>query len=431
MKTRTNYEGIKVGKLTVLKKVPAPPHIKIKGSTYYLCLCECGKKITIGSGNITTYISHAESGIGRPHSCGCGRMITETGMKIGKLTLLEKVLIHTDNLPRRKGSNGAKKRRNKVHYNCRCECGNTKLIQADLLIKNLRHKTDKNIPISCGCIRKHDINDIIGKKLGDTTICSIYKSGKFSAYSVYECRCKCGRMFTRGRTALLDYIKKDKTTRCDHCTYNMEIFKIGDTIGKLTVLDILNKKKSKFKYDIYDYKCRCECGNEIIRSKKQLVTRATEKYEKSCGCEITRQRLSNVKRYNGIPIKYLTSIKDGAKNRELEYSVSDEYVSNLYHKQNKKCALTGKNISFYCDSKNGKTNASLDRINNDKGYIEGNLQWVDTNINMLKLSWGVDEFKRMCDEVSKFNSANGTSSKKGVKKQNIKIKSDDNMFFQF
>ena len=50
---------------------------------------------------------------------------------------------------------------------------------------------------------------------------------------------------------------------------------------------------------------------------------------------------------------------------------------------------------------------------------------------MLKLSWGVDEFKRMCDEVSKFNSVKGTSSKKGVKKQNTKIKSDDNMFFQF
>src|SRR6185436_10165558 len=43
--------GVKVGKLKVLKEVERPSHLSKKDrSVYYLCECECGKKIIVRSG---------------------------------------------------------------------------------------------------------------------------------------------------------------------------------------------------------------------------------------------------------------------------------------------------------------------------------------------------------------------------------------------
>lgn len=431
--TRTNYEGMKVGKLNIIQKVPAPSHIKRKGPTYYECRCDCGKTTIVNSSNLTNFIKWEKNGkfTKRPRSCGCGAIHLSTGMVVGKLTLLDKVSIHTDNLPKRNGVKykGTKKRRHKVHYNCRCECGNKKLVQADLLIKNIRYKTEQNAPLSCGCVRKATIDDIVGKAVGNTIIREVKRTCIHTNKTIYECKCGCGNLFTRGRASILYYIRENKEFQCESCSTSAKMFKIGDVIDKLKIMEFIDKIKPRYKSDIYDYKCRCVCGNEIIKTKYQLNTYANQKYEKSCGCETKKQKLLNIKKYKSIPISYLDSIKNGAKERNIEHTVSDDYVSELYHKQNKKCALTGKNIWFFCDLENSgrKTNASLDRIDNDRGYIEGNVQWVDKKINMFKLAWGVEEFKQMCKEVAEFN----YGYKKNRKRDDSNIADIANAFFEF
>jgi hypothetical protein len=45
--------------------------------------------------------------------------------------------------------------------------------------------------------------------------------------------------------------------------------------------------------------------------------------------------------------------------------------------------------------------ASLDRIDSSKGYIEGNLQWVHKNINMLKGNMLDNTFIEWCHKISK------------------------------
>lgn len=60
------------------------------------------------------------------------------------------------------------------------------------------------------------------------------------------------------------------------------------------------------------------------------------------------------------------------------------------------CALTGWEISISYDSRT----ASLDRIDNSKGYIKGNIQWVHTMVNMCRNKYTLEKFIEMCKSVA-------------------------------
>ena len=64
--------------------------------------------------------------------------------------------------------------------------------------------------------------------------------------------------------------------------------------------------------------------------------------------------------------------KASAELRSIEWNVSFDYLADLLIEQDFKCALTG----FPIEAMNVNNNASLDRIDSSKGYVEGNLQWV-------------------------------------------------------
>lgn len=46
-----------------------------------------------------------------------------------------------------------------------------------------------------------------------------------------------------------------------------------------------------------------------------------------------------------------------------------------------------------------ETTASLDRIQNDKGYIEGNVQWVHKDINRMKNIFEQNYFIDICKKI--------------------------------
>ena len=56
---------------------------------------------------------------------------------------------------------------------------------------------------------------------------------------------------------------------------------------------------------------------------------------------------------------------------------------DLFEKQGKKCNLTDLPIGLFVDDNTNRT-ASLDRIDNTKGYIKGNVQWIHKDINYMK-----------------------------------------------
>jgi hypothetical protein len=97
-------------------------------------------------------------------------------------------------------------------------------------------------------------------------------------------------------------------------------------------------------------------------------------------------------------------LKKEQKNRGYSICVDIKYVWNLYLQQNKKCALSGLPIEFaIANKKSSETTASLDRINSTKGYVEGNIQWVHKNINIMKNVYEQNYFIFLCKLIAENN----------------------------
>lgn len=71
----------------------------------------------------------------------------------------------------------------------------------------------------------------------------------------------------------------------------------------------------------------------------------------------------------------------------------------LFEKQNRKCALTGEELTFSKKNNEYDGTASLDRIDSSKGYTLDNVQWVHKKINMMKWDLKQDEFISWCKKV--------------------------------
>lgn len=138
--------------------------------------------------------------------------------------------------------------------------------------------------------------------------------------------------------------------------------------GKLFVLDKVENDKNGY----IKYRCLCECGNETIVYKSNLIRGHT----KSCGCDrsknaknlFTKHGLSGTRIHRiWIEMKhrcYLLSDTNYKKYGAKGITVCDEWKNDF--------------LSFYnWAMKNGyDQNLTLDRINNDKGYCPENCRWT-------------------------------------------------------
>lgn len=144
--------------------------------------------------------------------------------------------------------------------------------------------------------------------------------------------------------------------------------------------------------------CRCgRCGCTVLVQGNNLISGNST----TC-CADKKKSGSEHHSWTGyaeIKGGYWGSLRRDAKRRGLEFKVSIEYVWGLYLKQDRKCALSGRTIAMQVK---GKTypEASLDRIDSTKGYIEGNLQWVHKRVNRLKMDMTDEEFISLCRSVA-------------------------------
>lgn len=115
-------------------------------------------------------------------------------------------------------------------------------------------------------------------------------------------------------------------------------------------------------------------------------------------------RHHNWRGYGEISQSQFGDIRYGAKDRNIEFNITIEYLWELFLKQDRLCALSGVLLTFSASSARywENTTASLDRINSDIGYIVGNVQWVHKLINVMKMSLSQDEFLYWCNLVSEY-----------------------------
>lgn len=174
---------------------------------------------------------------------------------------------------------------------------------------------------------------------------------------------------------------------------------IGKRFGKLIVVS----EHSKTRNGHIRFVCSCDCG----RTSHVLGTHLRQGNTKSCGCDMYKRGSRN-KMWTGVGDlsgdfwhNHVVRSADGVKGRKkLELSITKEYAWDLFLKQDKKCALTGEFLIFPKGHSDKSWTASLDRIDSEFGYVEGNVQWVHKDINMMKNKFSQLYFIDMCKKVS-------------------------------
>jgi len=172
------------------------------------------------------------------------------------------------------------------------------------------------------------------------------------------------------------------------------------------MLDIKGKKFGKLVVIEFDYinngghavwRCKCDCGRETTGQTRFL--RSGKKV--SCGCQ-RRATGACHPTWQGVgelSKAQFSRLKISAKVRNIPFSVSIDFLWNLFLKQTRKCALSGEDITLFGACKTWGT-ASLDRIDSTKGYVENNVQWLHKDVNFMKSDLSPERFRELIVKIN-------------------------------
>ena len=100
---------------------------------------------------------------------------------------------------------------------------------------------------------------------------------------------------------------------------------------------------------------------------------------------------------------YMKNIIKNSKDRNKEYDVDLEYLKDLWESQNGVCPFTNKKLLIRTHANKDKKNpyqASIDRIDNTKGYIKGNIRFVSLMFNYARNNFSDNEVLEFCKNVA-------------------------------
>lgn len=228
----------------------------------------------------------------------------------------------------------------------------------------------------------------LNQKFGDWTVidANVYiKSG----HSYCKCQCKCGHI----QDLALSDLYHGRTSSCKSCAARKrsQNISIGDKYKSWTVIDGPRSSKNQ----CIEWKVQCICGNtrwiqgnELIDPNRcfECQSCAQKKRAKQTTLDNGRVGDLNKTRYS--------KLKRSAEKRNIDFSVSIEYLWNLFQTQKQICGITGDYIQSIDE-------ASLDRIDSSNGYIEGNVQWVTKQANVSKHIMSMEELYEFCKKVLK------------------------------
>lgn len=121
---------------------------------------------------------------------------------------------------------------------------------------------------------------------------------------------------------------------------------------------------------------------------------------KSCGCLL--KETTSKRRYKGAGTLSGTRWKNicrDAVRRNLSVEITIEQAWSVFESQSGRCAVSGLPITLNRSARTPGT-ASLDRRDNSKGYVPGNVWWVHTHVNQMKWDHDLDYFIELCRTVA-------------------------------
>jgi len=99
-----------------------------------------------------------------------------------------------------------------------------------------------------------------------------------------------------------------------------------------------------------------------------------------------------------VRVSWYNSFEKSALTRGYGWCLTPEFVDTLHQQQRGLCIYSGLKIGWSLSG--WDHTASIDRINNDLGYTEENVQLVHKEINMLRGSLESEKFVELCKLVA-------------------------------
>jgi hypothetical protein len=102
----------------------------------------------------------------------------------------------------------------------------------------------------------------------------------------------------------------------------------------------------------------------------------------------------------------LKTIKQRIKDRPKDFDLTLVYLKEIWDEQEGKCPFTGFDLELRTyNAKKDKSlhikSASLDRIDNSKGYVQGNVRWVSVMYNFARNKFSDEDVVEFAQAVVK------------------------------
>jgi hypothetical protein len=235
----------------------------------------------------------------------------------------------------------------------------------------------------------------IGNKINDWIILSI--NNKDDKKSV-KLKCKCGNEVEYN----VRYINRSNFSKsCRSCSQikrrnedGKRIYNVGDILMNLEILKIHSGK-------YVSYTVRCNKCEHIYRTGHSILNKKSKGLGLSCCHNCFNVGMKSKKSLNmltaHLSLMMYNKLYHQAELRGILFNVSPEYLELIFDGH---CYFSGieLKIDTYSrkDGEYNKGNASLDRIDSNKGYVEGNVVWVYKPVNAMKNTFSSNEFINMC-----------------------------------
>lgn len=349
--------GDKFNLLTVQKEVKSE-----KGAgKWYECLCDCGGIKTVNKSDLRN---------NRVKSCGCQHSPRKD--VIGKTFHYMRVDEYSYTNKHRV-----------LHYNCTCLlCNKVFDIESGMI----------GIQKSCGCYQYNKAENtryVTGHYFSIIRRSAGYRKHEFNIERGYlddlfeQQNKKCAL------TGLELNFEVDKNRSGQIASVDRIDSNIGYIPGNVQwIHKDINLMKGKLSESHFKCLCRIVSGlsaaDELEKFDKPTKDKARIKSDEVSGCYFARLRIL-------------------AERRNLSFIIDKEYLMELFQKQKGLCSFTKVKLSFDHDANQNYQTASLDRIDADVGYEQGNLQWVHKDINIMRNNFSVEKFLSYCRLVAEHN----------------------------
>lgn len=130
-----------------------------------------------------------------------------------------------------------------------------------------------------------------------------------------------------------------------------------------------------------------------------------ENFNKNCKSVCKKCSGIHSKRKDSIPLsewlykRSMDNFKHFNKVRKLEYNLTPNYIQEILDKQEYKCAYSGYSLDKNSDDK--LHIPTIDRIDPNKGYIEGNICICSWAVNTMKMDLQLNEWKQLIKDLDK------------------------------